>query len=324
LDADECIDEWDKDAFLIDDRTLQLHCRQVAGRLVSWARMAGQPFDVTPRRLANKYYKQRGRCDYIGIPLKKESSRKGVANCKNFPHEIELDHVVQVKRVKSIRSAIEGNKDEQHGMMAMMDNIRWVSRLGHVMRHFFDDKPFGVKALSRLLYTREVLGPPSNPLVSVIDQSESEKTHRGLLLDFVRSAISESRFIPYADELATKAREAGFWVEINDVWDAMKSCGVNLKTYKEDSRIAVICDWLLRNPDEMCSIETGTANISAIHDSLRGEILSAGLRNTSTVIFRSDVRKAMESLRGNAPPKRQWCRRTEIAASQKTIQFACE
>lgn len=284
--------EWNTDAFLIGDDVLEKHCKRVASRLIRDAITYRQQYDCTSRRLMRLYYRQRGRCAILGFPLVKMSESRGKSpNC--FPYEIELDHIVQVERTKGIR-AIANGKPHEAGAFALMQNLRWVSNIGHSFRHWIEDKPSIACCLWERLAAVYKYGAPCNDTIDVqsSDDIDGLVVDGVSLSDFVSTCVASKRFVPDAGAILRAALNNGYEATSQKIWDELRRLGVNLKTYKREKRIAVIRERLTADVQLLNAMVNGSVTFRRAQELMESDFAANDVRSTSTLVFAGDVRAA--------------------------------
>ena len=115
--------EW-----LIRPERLRRIAGGAAGRNIQIARLLGETPTIDTDWLEGLYYRQRGRCAISGIKMTDPQENKLFS--------IELDHIVPIKKNQRVQAAVHGVvKDGIGGGVASRNNVRWVCRAAHNVRH---------------------------------------------------------------------------------------------------------------------------------------------------------------------------------------------
>lgn len=109
-------------ALLTEDVLLKV-CKSRARQLNQLAAARGQSKRTSASELMDMYYQQAGRCDDIGVILEYHSS-------KHTPFSMEIDHIKEINRHKSLKQANEQFAQES-GECADIENLRWVCRFAN-------------------------------------------------------------------------------------------------------------------------------------------------------------------------------------------------
>ena len=150
-----------------------------AGRNIKLARLVGEAPTFDASWLEALYYRQRGRCAISGLHM-------------TDPHEntllsMQLDHIVPVGKNQQIESAVSGDPScANSGRFASRDNVRWVCRAAHSLRHNIEHYGLDLFEFCRMVCL--ILDNGCEVDVWTADKIKGEKA----FADSAKSAISEA------------------------------------------------------------------------------------------------------------------------------------
>jgi hypothetical protein len=278
----EAIERWKKAGPLISPRQIRVWARGVTSRNIQLATLLRQPVDMTAEKLVAQYYRMRGLCAETGIPMLHSSENTTLA--------IELDHIKQVDRRKSLEAAFAGGtQNVGAGLAASMHNVRLVCRIAHRMRHQAEIQGVDFSALCSMWSRVAVGGCAIDPSVEVnhqssgLVQSKAEALIDGLLCD-------SERFWSL-DTICSMLQENHLPLSYEEVRKLMiKKVGMSLNTYRANFRASVIRS--LITSDASLSLELTTKGLTGkIVDAINGRFVNAGMSPVTKMALKPYLKK---------------------------------
>jgi hypothetical protein len=262
------IARWEKAGPLISPRQIRIWARGVASRNSQLATLLRQPVDMTAEKLVAQYYRMRGLCADTGIPMLHSSESTTLA--------IELDHIKQVDRRKSLEAAFAGGTQNVNaGLAASMENVRLVCRIAHRMRHQAEIQGVDFSTLCSMWSRVATSGCAIDPSIEVnhqssnVVQAKAEELIDGLLCDSQRFWSLET--------VCSMLQENHLPLTYDEVRKLMiKKVGTNLSTYRTNFRASVVRDVIMS--DNSLSLELTTKGCTdKILDTINERCVDAGM-----------------------------------------------
>lgn len=275
------------DAFAIKPDALVMLCRTMASRQQREASLFCQPCDCTAESLFMLYHKQRGRCQVTGLPMTYSSGSKS-------PYNIEIDHRVKVIRHTSMRLVAEGGQTKG-GMAGMMENIQLVTRIGHFIRHRFDDSGADYMLVSSHMHGVCLWGPPNNDNVTAVPESESDT--REAIAKCISDYLSGCKFPPFTKQIVDFVKQLFPCATDNSIRSIAASVGYNSRSSNARARVAAACEFLKQNDYYMRSV--GLKRIpEEAKEGLLTKLASLGCPQVSAATVKGDMTVAYELITG--------------------------
>jgi len=240
MSIEEIRAEWNTDAFVIDPRLLVRKCRELANQQINLARRLKQPFDITAEKLVALYKKQRGRCAISGCPLTYSPGDRD-------PTSINLDHIVDIQRGKSL-DAVAAGGSSVGGNAGMMDNIRFVCQSMHYIRDKLEEVSPDFGDLRARLAVAFELGPPCNDSINV-DQVESFITTNDDVERAIAKMTDGGKVRITAKQITQRLVVAGMQFSYAHVLRCIRKVyGCEPKSIAQRDRVEIAATMLCENP----------------------------------------------------------------------------
>lgn len=290
--------EWNTDSFQIDVVTLHKRCVATAGRLRIEATTLGEECDITSERLVNLYVAQRGRCAILGAPLMAGAGRGSVLD---DPWAMELDHINPVYHSKSRRIGKHCG-----GAVALIGNVRWVSRIGHSYRHFSEKKGVSLGEVASMICRVHEHGSPWNDSVDVMEMAGGADSREQKIEEIFNQSLSGGEFFPGTKRLTEKALSSGVYASENDFVALFRRLGIDPRKLEAENRSQALRRFLSDRADLLEGLVSGTHAATFVHAAFSEYLKSLGIKATSAHAFRRyELSTVLTEIGANVPVVRR-------------------
>jgi hypothetical protein len=268
---------------------------------------------MTAEKLVAQYYRMRGLCADTGIPMLHSSENTTLA--------IELDHIKQVDRRKSLEAAFAGgNQNVGAGLAASMHNVRLVCKIAHRMRHQAEIQGVDFGSLCSMWSHVAVSGCAIDPSVEVNHQSSCFLQSKAQAI--IDGLLSDSQRFWSLETVCAMLEENHVPLSYDEVRKLMiKKVGTSLNAYRTNFRFSVIRS--LITSDASLSLELTTRGLtSKVVDAINARFIDAKMSPVTKMALKPYVKKLGISTPGTVTQTGKFRRKTAINSSCRSSLWA--
>jgi hypothetical protein len=194
---------------------------------------------------------------------------------------MELDHINPVYHSQSRRIGKHCG-----GAVALIGNVRWVSRIGHSYRHFSEKKGVSLVEVASMICRVHEHGSPWNDSVDVMEMAGGADSREQKIEDIFNQSRSGGKFFPGTKRLTEEALSKGVYACENDFAKLFRRLGIDPRKLEAENRFRALKDFFSGRKDLLHGLVAGTYSATLAHAEFSEYLKSLGLTKTSFTAFR--------------------------------------